>query len=81
MTTTTTTYPPAESTQCAMILARLQQTPGEWVPKAALARISPGQVSHRIQDLRHIGHIIDHHNLRYGNKIHSYYRLSDSSPH
>ena len=78
---TTTTHQPAESTQCAMILARLQQTPGEWVPKAALSRISPGEVSRRISDLRSRGHIIDFHNLRYGKKVHAYYRLSDSSPY
>ena len=78
-----TTHPSTEfgTTQCAIILARLQKTPGEWVPMVARARIAGGYAVHsRISDLRSRGHIIDHHNLRYGKKIHSYYRLSDSSP-
>jgi hypothetical protein len=69
------------ASQCVKILDRLQRTPGEWVPMVALARIARGYAVHsRISDLRARGHIIDHHNLRHGKKIHSYYRLADSSP-
>jgi hypothetical protein len=78
-----TTHPSlaAGLSQCDLILARLQQTPGEWVPMPALVKISRGYACHsRIADLRRRGCIIDHRNLRFGKKIHSQYRLSDASP-
>lgn len=78
-----THHPSQESgeSQASKILARLQREPGEWVPMIALARISGAFAVHsRIADLRRAGHIIDHQNLRYGKKIHSYYRLADASP-
>ena len=79
MTATATTIDPAAGTsQCAAILRRLQQTPGEWVPMPALARISGAYAIHsRISDLRRHGHRIDHRNLREGRKILSSYRLAN----
>ena len=80
----TTTHPSAEAgtSQCAIILARLQSSPGEWVPMPTLARMAGGYAVHsRISDLRTRGHVIDHCNRRFGRKTHSFYRLSDSSPH
>lgn len=75
---------PIESTgtsQCALILARLQQTPGEWVPMPALARVSGAYAVHsRVNDLRRRSHRIDHRNLHHGRKILSQYRLAESPP-
>jgi hypothetical protein len=77
---TTHPLPAAGLSQCDLILARLVNTPGEWVPMPALARISGAYAIHsRIADLRRRGHRIDHQNRRAGRKIHSFYRLADSS--
>ena len=79
---TTHPSPAAGTSQCEKILERLQRTPGEWVPMVALARLAGGYAVHsRISDLRCIRKVkIDHQNRRIGRKIHSFYRLADSSP-
>lgn len=77
----TTTHPSAAAglSQCDLILGRLEQTPGEWVPMPALARVSRAYAVHsRVADLRSRGYQIEHRNLRYGRVIHSQYRLSES---
>ena len=78
-----TTHPsPAEgSSQCDRILDRLQRTPGDWVPMPSLARIAGGYAVHsRVSDLRAKGYHIEQQNRRTGRKIHSFYRIADSSP-
>lgn len=77
-----TTHPDSAigQSQCEKILGRLQRTPGEWVPMPALVRLSGGFAVHsRIADLRQRGYRIDHQNRRLGRKIHSYYRIADTS--
>jgi hypothetical protein len=71
----------AGDSQCAIILATLQKRAGDWVALPLLMRVSRSAAVHsRIADLRARGHRIDHHNLRKGRQIHSYYRLADSPP-
>jgi len=78
---TTHPSPAAGISQCDRILDRLQRTPGEWVPMPALARVAGAYAVHsRISDLRSKGYRIDHENRQTGRKIHSFYRLADSSP-
>jgi hypothetical protein len=44
----------SSDSQCAIILARLQQTPGQWVSMPELAHLSGSYNIHtRIDDLRH----------------------------
>jgi hypothetical protein len=75
-----TTHPSQKSgtSQCAAILRRLEQDRGEWVSLIDLWRVSSSMAVHsRINDLRQLGHTIDHHNERdpESGKIHSYYKL------
>lgn len=57
MITTTHTAPSAGLSQCDLILARLRQTPGEWVSEPELLEISGSHAVHaRIGDLRKRGH-------------------------
>ena len=76
---TTHPSPSTGASQCALILARLERSPCEWVPMPALVSASASYVVHsRIADLRARGHSIDHRNLRLGRQVHSEYRLSES---
>lgn len=62
--------------QVAKILARLRQTPGEWVGMFELYQVSGSMAVHsRISNLRELGHDIDQENRRKGTQIHSFYRL------
>lgn len=68
--------------QCARILARLLETPGEWVAMPALSRIGSGKrngsciVHSRISDLRARGHEIKQWNrFEPGGVVHSFYKL------
>ncbi len=64
------------SSQCALILERLQAAPGEWVAMPDLVTASGSYNIHsRIADLRRAGHQIDHKNTHAGRFIHSFYRL------
>ena len=77
-----TTHPSTAdgTSQCDLIFARLNATPGEWVAMPALARIANGFAVHsRIADLRRRGNRIDHKNIRHGRKIHSFYRLASQA--
>jgi len=49
-------------TQAVRVLARLMETPGEWVPMPELAAVSGAFAVHsRISELRHPGgHVIEH---------------------
>jgi hypothetical protein len=77
---TTHPLPDTGLSQCDIILARLVSTPGQWVPMPALCRLSGSfNIHSRIADLRRRGHRIDHQNRQTGRKIHSFYRLADSS--
>lgn len=64
------------SSQCACILAELQQQPGEWVSLVRLHAVSGSMAVHsRINDLRQRGHAIEHRNQRVKKMVHSSYRL------
>lgn len=79
---TTHTTPAAGLSQCALILARLELTPGEWVAMPELARLSGSYVIHsRIADLRQRGHRIEHLNHHHARKTHSFYCLLLVTPH
>jgi len=68
----------AGASQCDKILARLKETPGEWVPMPELYRVSGAMAVHsRIADLRGLGFTIGHRNeRREGSRAtHSFYRL------
>ncbi len=70
------TSPTAGSSQCACILAELQQYPGEWVSLVRLHAVSGSMAVHsRINDLRQRGHRIEHRNERVKKMTHSFYRL------
>lgn len=57
MPTTTHTAPATGLTQCDLILARLRQSPGEWVSEPELLALSGSHAVHaRIGDLRKRGH-------------------------
>lgn len=68
-----------ETSQCDLILARLQETPGDWVSMPELCEISKSLNCHtRINDLRHEGgHHIENYQERTpgSNRRLSYYRL------
>jgi hypothetical protein len=58
MSTTTHTAPAAGLSQCDLILARLRETPGEWVSEPELLQVSGSHAVHaRIGDLRKRGHV------------------------
>jgi hypothetical protein len=79
----TTTHPIQSTgeTQCERVLARLKESPGEWVPMPALVRVSGSYVIHsRIADLRKRGNRIDHRNRRIKKQCLSEYRLAEESP-
>ncbi len=64
------------SSQCDLILARLKETPGEWVPMPELYRVSGAFAVHsRISDLRKLGFSIAHKNERTEKATHSFYKL------
>lgn len=74
MTTHTSTH--AGESQCAQILAMLQERRGAWVSVLQLASLSGSLAVHsRITDLRKRGHAIEQQSHRSGRKIHSEYRL------
>ena len=66
--------------QCDIILARLKETPGEWVSEPALLTLSRSHAVHaRIGDLRKRGakegFQIDNRCERVGRQVHSSYKL------
>lgn len=65
------------ASQCDLILARLKETPGEWVPMPELFRVSGAFAVHsRVSDLRKLGFAIAHKNVRSeAGATHSFYRL------
>lgn len=66
------------TTQNAIILARLQQSPGEWVPMPELCQLAASYNCHtRINDLRDAGHTIENYQeTRPGTRTRkSYYRI------
>lgn len=72
----------AGPTQCARILARLEESVNQWVSMPELARAGSGapngfcMVHSRVADLRKRGHTIEHRSARVaGTKVHSSYRL------
>ena len=72
-----TTHPSktAGQSQCAKILAALEESDG-WVEMPKLSRLSKSlNVHSRIADLRRRGHSIEHHNERVKGETHSFYRL------
>ena len=70
----------AGSSQCACILAELQQQPCEWVSLVRLHAVSGSMAVHsRINDLRQRGHRIEHRNQRVKKMIHSFDRLVPAS--
>ena len=80
MATTTHPAPAAGTSQCARILQRLSETPGEWVPMPVLVKLSGSYVIHsRIADLRNRGHRIDHRNKIIHRQCHSEYRLAEDA--
>lgn len=78
---TTHPSPTAGTSQCARILQRLSETPGEWVPMPVLVKLSGSYVIHsRIADLRNRGNRIDHRNKIMHRQCHSEYRLVEAAP-
>lgn len=74
-----TTHPSTThgTSQCAQILAMLQERRGDWVSVLKLASLSGSLAVHsRITDLRKQGYTIEQQSHRSGRKIHSEYRLS-----
>jgi len=66
--------------QCARILAELENRRGQWVPMPDLARIAGGYAVHsRIADLRKRGYRISQMSDKRGRKVWSYYRLEAQS--
>ena len=65
-----------EDTQNSMILARLSETPGEWVSLPELHRVSGAYAIHsRAANLRAAGHDIENRVERKGRSALSFYRL------
>jgi hypothetical protein len=63
------------------ILARLNETPGVWVPMPELVECSGAYAVHsRISDLRKDGHTIDQHSRIKDGIVHSSYRLELGIP-
>lgn len=73
---TTHTSIQSGTSQCAKILARLKETPGQWVEMPDLVNVSGSYNIHsRISDLRKRGERIGHKNTTVNRKTHSFYRL------
>ena len=74
---TTHTSAPVGHGQCDRILARLQQSAGQWVSLMDLHRASGSMNVHsRVADLRNRpGIIIEQKNIQHGRTKHSHYRL------
>ena len=73
-----TTHPSrtAGQSQCAKILARLSNTPGEWVEMPELVKASGSYNVHScISDLRARGHDIEQMSETVKRQTHSFYRL------
>ena len=72
-----------EPTQNDLILARLKETPGEWVSMPELCEKAKSLSCHtRINDLRHAGHRIENYQERQPGTMRrkSYYRLMLPEP-
>lgn len=68
----------SEPTQNDLILARLQETPGEWVSMPELCDVAGSLNCHtRINDLRTFGHVIENYqeHQKGTHRRKSYYRL------
>lgn len=69
--------------QADLVLARLRETPGEWVPMPELGRVSDSMNVHsRIDELRHGGHHIENRLQRRpgSRRKDSFYRLVIPQP-
>jgi hypothetical protein len=78
MTQLAFTLTPSRLSQNDKILARLRETPGQWVAMPDLVLASDSfNIHSRISDLRKRGHTIEQREQRDGRKIHSFYRISE----